>query len=35
MMMQLDVGLPPPLPESNLGHTAARGGKRIDTRPWP
>ena len=33
--MQLDVGLTPPLPASNLGSTAARGGKRIDPRPWP
>ena len=33
-MMQLDVGLTPPLPASNLGGTAARGGRRIDPRPW-
>ena len=34
-MTQLDVGLTPPLPASNLGSAAARGGKRIDFRPWP
>ena len=34
-MMQLDVGLTPPLPASNLGSAAARGGKRLDPRPWP
>ena len=33
-MMQLDVGLTPPLPASNLGSSAARDGKRIDPRPW-
>ena len=33
-MTQLDVGLTPPLSASNLGSTAARGGKRIDPRPW-
>ena len=33
--MQLDVGLPPPLPTSNLGSAAAPGGKRIDPLPWP
>ena len=31
-MTQLDVGLTPSLPATNLGSTAARGGKRID--PW-
>ena len=39
-MMQLDVGLIPPLPASNLGSAAARSGKRLDPRPslhlrWP
>ena len=34
-MMQLDVGLSPPLPASNLGSTAAQGRKRIDPRFWP
>ena len=32
-MTQLDDSLTPPLPASNLGSTAARGGKSID--PWP
>ena len=32
--MQLDVGLTQPLPASDLGSAAARGGKRIDPRPW-
>ena len=34
-MMQLGVGLTPPLPVPNLGSAAARDGKRIDPRPWP
>ena len=34
-MTQLDVGLTPPVPASNLGSAVARGGKRIDLRPWP
>ena len=33
-MTQLDVGLTPPLPTYNLGSAAARGGKRLDPRPW-
>ena len=33
-IMQLDVGLTSSLPASNLGSGAARGGKRIDPRPW-
>ena len=33
-MTQHDVGLTPPLPASNLKSVAARGGKRIDPRPW-
>ena len=33
-MTQLDVGLTPPLPTSNLGSASTRGGKRIDLRPW-
>ena len=32
-MMQLNAGFAPPLPASNLGNAAARGGKRIN--PWP
>ena len=34
-MMQLNVGVTPPLPASNLGSAAARGGKRLDPRLWP
>ena len=39
-MIQLDVGLTPPLPASNLGSASAWDGKRIDPRPdldlrWP
>ena len=33
-MTQVDVGLTPPLPASNLSSAAARGGKKIDPRPW-
>ena len=33
-MMQLNAGLRSPLPASNLGSAAARGGKRINPRPW-
>ena len=32
-MMQLDVDLTPPLPASNLGSTAARGGKGYTLGP--
>ena len=34
-MMQLDVGLTPKLPASNLSSAAAGVGERINPRPWP